>query len=93
MTVVVTGACDGCRYTDCVTVCPVSCFRGDDRMLYIEPTECIECQACIPVCPAQAIFDEDDLPPELKVWTSINAERASALPVVSEKQTPLKTDC
>jgi ferredoxin len=62
-------------------------------MLYIEPTECIECQACIPVCPAQAIFDEDDLPPELKVWTSINAERASALPVVSEKQTPLKTDC
>jgi ferredoxin len=90
MAIVVTEKCRDCRHTDCVTVCPVSCFHGDDKMIYIDPAECILCQACVPVCPEQAIYDEIDLPPELTRWVAINAERSAVLPVVEEKQVPLK---
>jgi ferredoxin len=89
MAIVVTDKCRDCRYTECVEVCPVSCFHGDERMLYIDPASCILCQACVPVCPVQAIFDEIELPPEYAHWVSINAERATMLPVVAEKQVPL----
>ena len=90
MAIVVTGKCRDCRYTECVTVCSVSCFHGDDRMVYIDPGACILCQACVPVCPVQAIYDEVDLPAEWSQWVAINAERAVTLPVIDEKQTPLK---
>ena len=91
MTTVVTDNCKDCRYTDCVTVCPVECFHGDDTMLYIDPDVCIDCSACIPECPVQAIFEEDDLPDDKREWVQINAERAPNLPIVSEKQDPLPT--
>jgi ferredoxin len=90
MAIVVTEKCRDCRFTECVTVCPVSCFHGDGRMLYIDPVTCILCQACVPVCPVQAIYDEADLPPEWAHWVELNAERAPSLPVIEEKQTPLK---
>ena len=48
MTTVVTDNCNGCRFTDCVAVCPVECFHYDDNMLYIDPDVCIDCSACIP---------------------------------------------
>jgi ferredoxin len=89
MTTVVTDNCKDCRYTDCVTVCPVECFHGDDTMLYIDPDVCIDCSACIPECPVQAIYEEDDLPDDKREWVQINAERAPNLPIVSEKQDPL----
>lgn len=89
MAIVVTELCKDCRFTECVTVCPVSCFHADDRMVYIDPDACILCQACVPVCPAHAIYDEIDLPPEFQQWVGINAERAQNLPVVEEKQAPL----
>jgi ferredoxin len=59
-------------------------------MLYIDPNSCIECQACVPVCPVQAIFDEADLPQEYLIWVAVNAERAALFPVIEEKQIPLK---
>jgi ferredoxin len=90
MAIVVTEKCRDCRFTECVTVCPVACFHGDDRMLYIDPQACILCQACVPVCPVQAIYDEVDLPSEWTHLVALNAERAAALPVIEEKQTPLK---
>ncbi|SDT56345.1 4Fe-4S dicluster domain-containing protein [Bradyrhizobium canariense] len=90
MAIVVTEKCKDCRFTECVTVCPVACFHGDDRMLYIDPEACILCQACVPVCPVQAIYDEVDLPPEWTHLVALNAERATTLPVVEEKQMPLK---
>jgi ferredoxin len=90
MAIVVTEKCRDCRYTECVTVCPVSCFHGDDRMVYIDPVSCILCQACVPVCPEQAIYDEVDLPAEMSDWIAINAQRAAVLPVVEDRQTPLK---
>jgi ferredoxin len=92
MAIVVTEKCRDCRFTECVTVCPVACFHGDNRMLYIDPVACILCQACVPVCPEQAIYDEVDLPPEWAHWVGLNAERALSLPVIDEKQTPLKAN-
>ena len=62
----------------------------NDHMVYIDPIACILCQACVPVCPEQAIYDEADLPAEFSHWIEINAERASSLPLIDEKQTPLK---
>ena len=57
MTFVVTSNCHGCRYTDCVLVCPVDCFHGDQDMLYIDPDVCIDCGACEPECPNTAIYE------------------------------------
>jgi len=91
MATVVTENCNGCRFTDCVAVCPVECFHFDDNMVYIDPDVCIDCSACIPECPVQAIFEEDDLSEELKKWVAINAERAPTLPVCGEPMDPLPT--
>lgn len=89
MTFVVTSNCNGCRFTDCVAVCPVECFHGDDKMLYIDPDECIDCGACVPECPVEAIYDETELPANLGEWKATNAAKAKGLPVVNEKGTPL----
>ncbi len=89
MAIIVSGKCYDCRYTECVTVCPVSCFHGDEHMVYIDPMACIMCQACVPVCPVQAIYDEVDIPSDLAHWVLINAERAASLPIIHEKQAPL----
>ena len=62
MTYVVTDNCQKCRFTDCVTVCPVDCFHADAEMLYIDPDECIDCGACVPACPVEAIFALDEVP-------------------------------
>ncbi|MEM7494541.1 MAG: 4Fe-4S binding protein [Myxococcota bacterium] len=91
MAFVITDNCDGCRFTDCVTVCPVNCFYGDDKRLYIHPDECIDCGACVPECPVQAIYDEPDLPQDKQKWVRINAEQAPNLPNVCDKSDPLPT--
>ena len=87
MTTIVTGNCERCRFTDCVTVCPVSCFHGDDEMLYIDNEVCIDCGACIPLCPVEAIY-EDPIPEDMERWIEINEERAPVLPVIQDKQDP-----
>lgn len=61
----------------CVDVCPVDCIHteeGTDRMLYIDPDECIDCGACEPECPVEAIFTEEDVPDEWKEYTAINVQ-------------------
>ena len=66
MTYVITDPCIDVLDKSCVEVCPVDCIHyeeGDDRKLYIDPDECIDCGACEPVCPVTAIFAEDDVPP------------------------------
>jgi ferredoxin len=83
--------CRRCRFTECVTVCPVSCIHGDDEMLYIDNVQCIDCGACVPACPVHAIYEQSDLPADKAAWIAINAERSTALPVIAEKQTPLPT--
>ena len=91
MTHVVIDNCKDCRFTDCVTVCPVDCFHMDDVMLYIDPDECIDCGACVPECPVEAIYLEEDLPEGKDEWIAVNAEKSPDLPVCSEKQDPLPT--
>src|SRR3954447_13598239 len=91
MTIVVTDNCQLCRFTECVSVCPVACFHGDDRMVYIDNDVCIDCRACIPVCPVKAICSEEDLSPEQMHCVAQNAEMSRSLPVISDKQEPLPT--
>lgn len=93
MTHVITKSCDGCRYTDCVVVCPVECFYvvGDDKMIYIHPDECIDCEACVPECPVEAIYHEDDVPDDQQEYIQINADKSQedAAENITEKKEPL----
>ena len=89
MTHVVAHPCFGCKYTDCVVVCPVECFYEGEQMLYIHPEECIDCEACVPECPVEAIFQEDNLPEEWAAFTELNAELAAQSEVITEKKDPL----
>ena len=76
MTHVVSENCIHCKYTDCVDVCPVDCFIEGPNFLTIDPDECIDCAVCIPECPANAIYAEEDLPPGQEHMIAINAELA-----------------
>ena len=78
MTHVVSEACIRCKYTDCVDVCPVDCFREGPNMLVIDPDECIDCAVCIPECPVNAIYAEEDLPAEQMPFIKLNADLAFA---------------
>ena len=77
---IVAEPCFDCKYTDCVVVCPVDCFYEGAQMLYIHPEECIDCEACVPECPVEAIFHEDNLPDEWKEFTALNAEDVAPVP-------------
>ena len=74
MTYVVTDACIKCKYMDCVEVCPVDCFYEGDNMLVIHPDECIDCGACEPECPVEAIYPEEDLPENCGPFLQANAD-------------------
>lgn len=84
MTFVVTESCIKCKYTDCVDVCPVDCFHEGPNFLVIDPEECIDCQLCVPECPVDAIYDEQDLPDEQHDFLALNAELANLWPVINE---------
>ena len=81
MTHVVTRLCQGNKDTTCVTVCPVDCFYIVNEptaelpdQLYISPSECIDCSACIEACPWEAIVMESDVPENLAADTELNAQ-------------------
>ena len=79
MSHVVTEPCANCKYTDCVVVCPCECFYGDDRQLYIDPDDCIDCGACLPECPAEAIFPDTGVPAKWIGYVQLNADRVRVL--------------
>jgi len=89
MTHVVLESCIRCRYTDCVDVCPVDCFREGPNMLVIDPDECIDCAVCIPECPVEAIVAEEDVPPGMEAYIGLNAELAKQWPAITRKKEPL----
>ena len=89
MAYVVTEPCLGCKYTDCVVVCPCDCFREGERMLFIEPDECIDCDACKAECPVDAIFHEDDVPELWKEFVALNREMAAICPPIVDRKEPL----
>ena len=74
MTHTVTEACIKCKYTDCVDVCPVDCFREGPNFLTIDPDECIDCAVCIPECPVNAIYAEEDVPKDQVPFIKLNVE-------------------
>ena len=61
-------------------------------MLYIHPDECIDCEACVPECPVEAIFHEDDVPDDLKEYIDMNAEKAPNCENITERKPPLTDD-
>jgi ferredoxin len=89
MTFVVTENCIKCKFTDCVDVCPVDCFREGPNFLVIDPDECIDCTLCEPECPANAIYAEDEVPEELENFIKLNAELAKKWPGITEVKSPL----
>jgi ferredoxin len=89
MAYVVTSPCLGCRYTDCVVVCPKDCFHEGDQMLFIEPSDCIDCDACRHECPVEAIFPEWEVPDEWSDFIQLNAEMAGKCPPITERKAPL----
>ncbi|NBR98331.1 MAG: ferredoxin family protein, partial [Betaproteobacteria bacterium] len=86
MTYVVTEGCIKCKFTDCVDVCPVDCFREGPNFLVIDPDECIDCTLCVAECPAEAIFAEDDVPADQQDFIELNAELAQHWkPIIESK--------
>ncbi len=88
MAYVVTEPCLDCKYTDCVVVCPCDCFREGDRMLFIDPDECIDCDACRLECPVEAIFPEADVPDTWLRFVPLNREMAATCPPISDRKEP-----
>jgi NAD-dependent dihydropyrimidine dehydrogenase PreA subunit len=58
----------------CIEECPVDCIYEGERMLYIHPDECVDCGACEPVCPVEAIYYEDDVPDQWKDYYKVNVD-------------------
>jgi len=86
---VVCEPCDNCKYTYCVEVCPVECFREGQTMLYIDPEECIDCEACVPECPVDAIFIDENVPEQWQQYVEINAEMSKKCDAITQKKQPL----
>lgn len=89
MTHVVTEACIRCKYTDCVDVCPVDCFREGPNFLAIDPDECIDCAVCIPECPVNAILPEEDVPGDQQHYIKLNADLAKNWPSITKRKASL----
>lgn len=89
MTFVVTESCISCKYTDCVDVCPVDAFREGPNFLVIDPDECIDCAVCVPECPVNAIFAEEDVPADQQDFIALNAELAPKWKVITRTKAAL----
>ena len=72
MAYVITEACIGTKDASCVSVCPVDCIYEGEDQFYINPDECIDCGACEPECPAEAIFAEDSVPSQWNAYIAKN---------------------
>jgi ferredoxin len=92
MTYVVTSACVGHKYQDCVAVCPVEAFREMATYLVIDPDECIDCNACVSECPVDAIFPDYDLPDEESEWLEKNEDEALDAPLATGDSPVLAAD-
>ena len=73
MTYVITEACTTSKDQSCLEVCPVDCIHESDSLFVIDPEECIDCGACEPVCPVEAIFPDSHVPQELAGYLAVNA--------------------
>lgn len=80
MAYVITEPCIGTKDASCAEVCPVECIHpapgeegfGQATMLYVNPAECIDCDACVEACPVDAPMSEDDVPVQFEAFREIN---------------------
>lgn len=90
MTYVVTESCIKCKYTDCVSVCPVDCFYEGPNFLVINPDECIDCAVCVPECPVDAIVsDSENHVQNLDYWIDLNKTLSTKYTSITKKKDPL----
>src|SRR6058998_2878876 len=93
---VVTSKCRGCKFTDCVEVCPVACFYELEGQVVIHPEDCIDCTACVAACPVEAIYAEADVPEQFKADIEFNQTKGreikdSGKEAIVKKKDPLPT--
>ena len=88
MAYIVAEPCINCKFTSCVEVCPVECFYEGQNTLVINPDECIDCGACVPECPVDAIFDEDDLPEKWVGYVAFNEKMSQSWPNIPDSKDP-----
>ena len=74
MTYIIAEPCVDVKDKSCIDECPVDCIYEGNRMLYIHPDECVDCGACEPVCPVEAIYYEDDVPAAWKDFKTAGSE-------------------
>ncbi|WP_219413783.1 ferredoxin [Pseudonocardia nigra] len=74
MTYVIAEPCVDLLDKSCIEECPVDCIYEGGRMMYIHPDECVDCGACEPVCPVEAIYYEDDVPEQWATYTTANVD-------------------
>jgi ferredoxin len=90
MTFVITAACVDVKDLSCAEVCPVDCIYqvAEDRMCYINPDECIDCNVCVEACPVAAIYAEREVPSDQRRFAEVNAlyfrDRDAARALVNE---------
>ncbi len=94
MTYVIAQPCVDVKDKACIEECPVDCIYEGKRMLYIQPDECVDCGACEPVCPVEAIYYEDDVPEQWKEYYTANVDFFSELgsPGGAAKVGPIDAD-
>ncbi len=90
MAYVVVEPCIDVKDKSCILVCPVDCIYEGEKMVYIKPEECIDCGLCVPECPVDAIFPEDEVPENFKPYIKINADYFTQKP--AQEQPAQKTE-
>jgi ferredoxin len=84
VTYIIAEPCIDIKDRSCVDVCPVDCIHEAGRILVIDPEECIDCGACEPECPVEAIFPEDALPEKWEPFIKINYAFQEGFDVVNK---------
>ena len=69
-----------------MTVCPADCFHEGEQMLYIDPNECLDCEACVPECPVEAIYHDSTVPEKWHHYIALNADGARRYPLITERK-------
>lgn len=77
MPYIITEACIGTKDASCVSVCPVDCIYEGTDQYYINPDECIDCGACEPECPVEAIYSDDSVPENMRMFIEKNSTHFS----------------
>lgn len=83
MAYVVTESCIRCKFQDCLQVCPATCFYEGRNMLVINPEECINCGACAPECPVEAIIPDTE--PGAEKWVEFNQKYSAQWPNIRKQ--------